>query len=219
MGYGFGGIIANCLPTPAQAEELLKEGLKTNPGPWADHCRLVGQAAYIIASRCPGMDADRAQSLGMLHDIGRSAGVMDMRHIVEGYRFALENGMPDVARVSLTHSFADKMTQAAAGNWDCPEKDVRMVQEYLDGVEYDDYDRLIQLCDYLGDPWGFCILEKRMVDVTLRRGFNEYTLGKWRSAFKLLAYFEKKMGTKLYPLLPGLAEHMIDGRDWKEATK
>jgi hypothetical protein len=87
-----------------------------------------------------------------------------------------------------------------------------MVQEYLDSIEYDDYDRLIQLCDYLADPWGFCILEKRMVDVTLRRGFNEFTLDKWRAAFKLLKYFEDKMGEKLYPLLPGIEEYMLKGR-------
>ncbi len=200
------------LPTIDEAETLLEEGLKLNPGPWADHCRRVGQAAYIVASRCPGMDAERARVLGTLHDIGRRAGVIDMRHIMEGYRFALERNMPDVARISLTHSFAVKDARTAAGNWDCPEEDVRLVQDYLDGVEYDDYDRLIQLCDYLGDPWGFCILEKRMVDVTLRRGFNEFTLDKWRAAFHLKKYFEKKMGTPLYPLLPGIEEYVLIGK-------
>jgi hypothetical protein len=199
------------LPTPEQAEELLANGSLTNPGAWADHCRRVGQAAEAIASHC-GMDSKRAIVLGMLHDIGRQVGVIDMRHIIEGYRFALTNNMPDVARISLTHSFATKNTGSAVGNWDCPEEDIRMVQEFLDSVEYDDYDRLIQLCDYLGDPWGFCILEKRMVDVTLRRGFNEFTLEKWRSAFGLLHYFEEKMGTKLYPLLPGIEDYMLKGR-------
>lgn len=198
--------------TPADAEAMLQEGLKTNPGPWTDHCRHVGQAARIIASRCAGMDAEKAEVLGLLHDIGRSVGPIDMRHIVEGYRFAMTRGLPDVARISLTHSFAIKDTGTAVGNWDCPEEDVRMVQEYLDGIEYDDYDRLIQLCDYLGDPWGFCVLEKRMVDVTLRRGFNEHTLDKWRAAFKLLKCFEDRMGEKLYPLLPGIGEYMLSGR-------
>ena len=198
--------------TALEAEAAIVEGLKTNPGPWADHCRNVGTAARIIASRCPGLDRQKAEVLGMLHDIGRGAGVMDMRHIVEGYRLAMTRGWPDVARISLTHSFALKNAVTAAGNWDCPDEDVRLVQDYLNGVEYDDYDRLIQLCDYLADPWGFCVLEKRMVDVTLRRGFNEYTLEKWRAAFQLLKYFEEKMGEKLYPLLPGLADYMMNGR-------
>lgn len=198
--------------SPADAEAMLMEGQRTNPGAWADHCRKVGQAAEIIASHCKGMDSQKAKVLGMLHDIGRSAGVLDMRHIVDGYRFALAHDMPDVARISLTHSFAIKDTRTAAGNWDCPDEDIQMVQDYLDSIEYDDYDRLIQLCDYLGDPWGFCILEKRMVDVTLRRGFNEFTLDKWRAAYKLLHYFEEKMGEKLYPLLPGIEEYMLKGR-------
>jgi hypothetical protein len=204
--------MAGYFPTLEQAERMLSEGLLINPGPWADHCRKVGLAAGIIAGKCADMDATRAEVLGMLHDIGRRAGPMDMRHIVEGYRFAMSNDLPDVARVSLTHSFAIKDITTSAGNWDCPDEDVRMVQAYLDGIEYDDYDRLIQLCDYLADPWGFCILEKRMVDVTLRRGFNEYTLEKWRAAFKLLHYFENKMNEKLYPLLPGICEYMLNGK-------
>lgn len=204
--------MAGYLPTPEQAGELLDEFCKINPGLWADHCRNTGLAAEIIASRCPGMDGRRARSLGMLHDIGRGCGVMDMRHVVEGYRIAAERGMPEVARISLTHTFVIKDTRTAVGNWDCPDEDVAMVQAYLDGIEYDDYDRLIQLCDHLADPWGFCILEKRMVDVTIRRGFNEHTVNKWRAAFRLLKYFEDRMGTKLYPLLPGLAEYMLKGK-------
>lgn len=200
------------MPTPEQAEGFLRDGLRTNPGAWADHCRRAGEAAGIIAARCPGMDGAKARALGMLHDIGRAAGVMDMRHVVEGYRWAMARSMPDVARISLTHSFAIRDAGTAVGNWDCPAEDIRLVQDYLVGVEYDDYDRLVQLCDYLADPWGFCVLEKRMVDVTLRRGFNEHTLEKWRAAFGLLHYFEEKMGTKLYPLLPGIGEYMLLGR-------
>ena len=200
------------LPTPAEAEALLVAGTRTNPGPWADHCRKVGQAAGIIAARCPGMDARKATVLGMLHDIGRQVGPMDMRHIVEGYRFAMAHNMPEVARVSLTHSFAIQDADASAGNWDCSEEDVELVRNYIKNVIYDDYDLLIQLCDHLATPWGFCTLEKRMVDVTLRRGFNSYTLERWRAAFRLLDYFQKKMGEPIYPLLPGLTEYMLAGR-------
>lgn len=196
-------------PTPEQAEELLVQGLKTNPSPWADHCRYVGRAAQIVASHCPGLDPQRAQVLGMLHDIGRQFGPQDMNHIIMGYRFAMEHGMPDVARISLTHSFAIQDATSAAGNWDCPPEDVDMVRRYLDSITYDDYDRLIQLADYLGTTVGFSTLEMRMVDVTLRRGFNEYTLDKWRAAFRLLNYFEQKMGQPLYPLLPGLADQVL----------
>lgn len=207
-----GGTMSGSIPTPEQAEALLVDGLKINPGPWADHCRNVGLAARTIAQRCPGMSPDTAMSLGMLHDIGRRVGPVDMRHVIEGYRYAMALGMPEVARISLTHSFAVKDVGTSVGNWDCPAEDVRFVQEYLDGIEYDDYDRLMQLCDYLADPWGFCILEKRMVDVTLRRGFNEHTLEKWRAAFSLLKYFENKMGESLYPLLPGLTEYLLYGK-------
>ena len=52
-------------------------------------------------------------------------------------------------------------------------------------MEYDDYDRLIQLCDSLANASGFCLMEKRMLDVRLRYGIDEYALRKWRTTFDI----------------------------------
>ena len=35
---------------------------------------------------------------------------------------------------------------------------------------------LIQLCDGLALPNGFCLLEKRLLDVSMRYGCNEHTV-------------------------------------------
>ena len=44
-------------PTKEQAEELLKEAEKRNPGPWGNHSRTAAHCAERIAFYCDDMDA------------------------------------------------------------------------------------------------------------------------------------------------------------------
>lgn len=55
----------------------------------------------------------------------------------------------------------------------------------MNDVEYDDYDRLIQLCDAVSLPTSFCILEVRLIDVAIRNGVNEYSIEKWKKFIEL----------------------------------
>ena len=57
------------------AEKALEEANKANPGPWYDHSKYVALACQNIASRYQDMDEDLAYVYGILHDIGRYAGV------------------------------------------------------------------------------------------------------------------------------------------------
>lgn len=66
------------------AEKALKEAHTANPGPWADHARYVAMACENIAKRCPHLDPDDAYIYGLLHDIGRHAGVSSERHLIDG---------------------------------------------------------------------------------------------------------------------------------------
>lgn len=75
------------------------------------------------------------------------------------------------------------------------------INEYLENTEYDDYDRLIQLCDAISFPDGPTFLEKRLVDVVMRRGFNELTILKWKSFFELKNYFDEKAGGDIYEIV------------------
>lgn len=81
-----------------------------------------------------------------------------------------------------------------------------LLKEYLANIEFSPYDKLIQLCDALALPSGFCLLEKRMLDVVLRYGFNEFTLEKWKATFELQRYFEERIGTSIYNILPNVKE-------------
>ena len=69
------------------AENALAEAERLNPGPWADHSRYVALACRNIANRCPELDQDLAYIYGLLHDIGRYAGVTSERHLIDGYRY------------------------------------------------------------------------------------------------------------------------------------
>lgn len=173
-----------------------------NPGKWADHSRNVALAAECIARACPGMDVEKAYVCGLLHDIGRRAGVFQVRHIIEGYDYCMSKGWDEVARICLTHSFPVKDIRADVGKKDITQEQYDFIDNYLNTLEYDDYDKLIILCDCLGTAEGLCILEKRMVDISRRYGIFDCTLPRWDKTFEYKEYFESKMGRSLYSVLP-----------------
>ena len=189
------------IPSPARAEELLREAARSNPGPWESHSRAAAFCAETIGARC-GMDPEACRVLGLLHDIGRGGGVYDFLHVWNGWTRMNALGFPGAARICLTHSFPLQELDCYAGNTgDCTPEQREILMRELNSISYDDYDRLIQLCDALALPDGPTILEKRLVDVSLRHGFNRLTLDKWRAVRKLKEDFEEACGEPLYPLL------------------
>lgn len=174
-----------------------------NPGPWTSHSYNVAQAAKIIAENC-NMDSEKAFVCGLLHDIGRRTGIAAVRHIIDGYDYAVSKGWNEVARVCLTHSFPVKDIEADIGKKDISQEQYTFIKEYLDRLEYDDYDKLIILCDALADANGFCILEKRFIDTTRRYGIYPFSIDRWNKTYEYKAYFEKIIGKSLYSLLPDI---------------
>jgi hypothetical protein len=198
------------VPSRAEAHAYLTEAGSRNPGPWVRHSIVAAETARAIAVRHPTLESDVAYVLGLLHDVGRGtggSGVADVRHILDGYRLMHENGYEDCARICLTHSFPIKQADAYAGPWDCPVDDKRFVQTYLDQVEYDTYDRLIQLCDSLALPSGPVLMEQRLVDVALRWGFNALTVAKWRAFLALRRELSEAVGCSIYALLPNIVDN------------
>jgi hypothetical protein len=195
------------IPTLQQAQAYLHEAQQRNPGPWFEHSLVVAQAAKAIATYHPQMNAEWAYILGYLHDIGRQEGVWDLRHLLDGFRFLQAHGFDDAARICLTHGLPTKTLKTTAGTWDCPSDDVQFVQAYLDRIEYTLYDKLIQLCDALALPSGFCLLEKRFVEVALRRGTTAHTTWVWQAYFCIQQEFETVMGRSVYSVLPGVVEN------------
>lgn len=195
--------------TIEQAKLELKIAVENNPGPWEQHSLVSADNARRIAEKVPGMDPEKAYILGLLHDIGRRAGVTGMRHLIDGYDYMLSLDQPEVATICLTHSFAAKNIEYFEGKHDCTPEQKAFIKDFLDHHEYDDYDKLIQLCDAVSLPEGACIMEKRFVDVALRYGVQDYTTKRWRAYLELKKYFDSLCGCDVYTLLPGIVENSM----------
>ena len=195
--------------TIQQAKQELKIAVQNNPGPWQQHCEVAADNARRIAEKVPGMDAEKAYILGLLHDIGRRVGVTGMRHTVDGYRYLVSIGEEFLARVCITHSYPIKDHDLYAGKQDCTPEENALVRQVLEERDYDDYDRLIQLCDAISLPEGPCIMEKRFVDVVMRHGMEAFTADKWKAYYALKKHFDTLCGCNIYTLLPGVIENSM----------
>ncbi len=172
-----------------------------NPGRWTSHCLYAAMAAEVIAMHC-GMDTEKAFVCGLLHDIGRRTGISRMRHVIDGYDYAMAEGWDEVARICMTHSFPVRDIEADILGADVSETQYEFIADYLRNTEYDEYDKLMILCDALAESSGFCILEKRFVDSSRRYGIFPCTLDRWNKTFEYKAHFEAKIGQSVYALLP-----------------
>ncbi len=96
------------LPTIDEALKELEIAEQRNPGPWVKHSINTGVAARNIAEKVPGMDSEKAYIIGLLHDIGRRVkfGFVDIpTHVYEGYKYCMEKGWDEAARICMTHSY------------------------------------------------------------------------------------------------------------------
>ena len=180
-------------PDRKTAEQAIREAYESNPGGWAEHSRYVAQACENIASHCKGLSGEKAYVLGLLHDIGRYAGVSSEKHLIDGYRYCSARGWSKAAQICI----------------DVSEEDFLFMKNFVANAVYDDYDLLVQLCDSLALPTGFCLLEKRFVDVTIRYGAHPFTVDRWKKILQIKAFFEEKAGCSIYDLLPGVVENSL----------
>lgn len=176
---------------------------KMNPGAWTKHSCNVANAAEIIARSCK-MDSEKAYVCGLLHDIGRRTGIAAVRHIIDGYEYAISRGWDEIARVCLTHSFPIKDIDADIGNKDITTEQYKFIKEFLNSLVYDEYDKLIILCDALADANGFCVLEKRFIDTARRYGIYTFSVDRWNKTYEYKEQFEKIIGKSIYTLLPDI---------------
>lgn len=185
-------------PNREEAHRLVAEAERCNPGPWGDHSRIAAMCAERIA-QAVGLDSEKAYVLGLLHDIGRKFGIRHLAHVFDGYQYMMSLGYPDAARICLTHSFCCPKLDVYIGKFDISMEQQQQLQKLLDDTIYDDYDRLIQLCDCLAGSECVMDMEARMMDVKQRYGF--YRQDKWDTNMWLKSYFEEKAGKDIYEIV------------------
>ncbi|WP_034446266.1 HD domain-containing protein [Butyrivibrio sp. AE2032] len=204
------------LPTIDEALNELEIAGQINPGPWVKHSINTGVAARNIAEKVPGLDPEKAYIVGLMHDIGRRVkfGFVDIpTHVYEGYKYCMEKGWDEAARICMTHSY---LLMQDEFNYEPETENEKAIKAYIMDCTVDDYDKLIQLCDSLAVDYGFVILEKRFVDVTRRYGIMEGYIKGWEVAFGIKEYFEEKMGCSIYDVLPDIGRTtLLTPKPWK----
>lgn len=189
-------------PTREKAEALLIEAGRCNSGPWEEHSRVTARCAEKIALACPGMDAEKAYIAGLLHDIGRKFGVKHLGHVYDGWRYMSELGYDETARICLSHSFNEGKLENYIGKFDISEEQTEELKQALSVMEFDEYDRLIQLCDSLAAAEGVVDMKERMEDI--RRRYGQYPQSKWNKNMELKEHFERRAGADIYVIVGGI---------------
>lgn len=167
------------------------------------HSLLVATCAEIIASKIHGMDNKKAYALGLLHDYGKVINEKQNKlfHGLCGYKILNELGYEEVGRICLTHTFIDKdFSLQDYQSYD--KKELQACQKLLKKMEYDDYDRLIQLSDMMVSVVGFNTIKQRMKFVREKYNIDCLTVKrKYRNVLRLKDYFDKLCGCDVYKLL------------------
>jgi hypothetical protein len=196
--------------SPKEAERELSIGAQLNPGPWINHSMSVGLNTKLIADKIDILDSDQAYVMGLLHDIGRREGIKSIMHTIDGYDYMMSLNQKEIAKICLTHSYPIQDVNTFFGKFDCTEEQKVFLSSFIKNTVYDDYDRLIQLCDAMSLPNGACIMEKRLIDVALRHGLPDFTIDKWKAFLEPKKYFDELCGCNIYTLLSNVTENSYE---------
>ena len=182
-----------------RAEEIFAEGVKvrTDDGRefWETHSRGVAKVAEGIARKA-GMDAEKAYVMGLMHDIGKAYD-QSMNHVFLGYQKMMEEGAPEVAKICLTHSFNPKEKVVVLDLLN--DADEKFVKDFVANSEYDDYDLLIQLADFMSGAHGITTVERRFCSVLVRHNLPD-AREELSILYQLKQYFNQKCGGDVYEL-------------------
>lgn len=182
-------------------KDVIKDSseLSYDKNKWVKHCIYVGIGAGRIANKL-GLDEDYAIALGYVHDIGRK--ISHPNHTIAGYKYMIENGYPEEARSCLTHSFIDNNIYYTAGG--VPEGQDRFdyMNNFLLSTDLTIYDNIVQMCDLFCLETGFTTVERRLLDITRRKGVFDNSKLHLEKTMELKDRFESMLGCSLYELFP-----------------
>lgn len=193
------------IPNKDKIVSYLEEGYAQNPGDWILHLWVIGQTAAKIAKEI-GLDPDIAFACGALHDLGKSTGAKGAEHFYQSYKILRADSYFFPARIALTHSFQLKNVDSYVGHWNIGEANKEFVRNFIEKIEYNDYDLLIQVLDglikteYLG-------IEKRAAGVLKNHGANPYFEKRKEKLYELEEYFQNKLSKPISAYLPKARWH------------
>lgn len=176
------------------------------PAHFKQHLYMVAKAAEIIASKIEGMRPETAYIFGLLHDYGKFFGdAFDKNgfHGLVGYRKFMLSNMPELANICLTHTFLKKdFVEEEYSSY--PDSSVGEVKQIFQNMEFDKYDRLMQLSDLLSDGPNnsFNNISYRLRSVKARYNVPEEVVKKrFKEALEVKKELELLTNCDIYTLL------------------
>ena len=122
-------------------------------------------------------------------------------HAINGYKYIKELGYDDdYANICLTHSYLNNDYICTAGG--IPE-DIPFRTDFVKNHNYTIYEKIINLCDLMCTDVTMTV-DKRLIDIMLRRGVHENTQYHIMETYKLKKYFDDQLGFNLYTLFPNI---------------
>ena len=145
---------------------------------WREHCLQVSSAARrlaeIIARRGFAVDPERAEVLGLLHDLGRSQG-HTLRHGIEGYLLARKEGLRDEARICLVHILKGRSLEDAVTLGMLTEQErTSLLRNGWQPHEPSLEERTAILADALISDTGLSPIEEKYANARRRYGAHPY---------------------------------------------
>ena len=181
---------------------------KTNSDGWINHSICVGNAAGRIAEALNengyNLAVDKAITLGYIHDIGKMIGPFN-RHVMNGYKYMKRQGYDeDYCNICLTHSYLNNDVNCTAAG--IPD-DIPFRTSFIRNHEYTLFEKIITLCDLMCTSKVYTI-DKRLIDIIIRRGAYSNTQYHIKETYKLKAYFDNLLGYDLYDLFPEIKDNL-----------
>lgn len=199
--------------TREKAEKMLaEERARAVDNRWVDHCLSVGEAAGRIATALAesgvAVDADKAAALGCVHDIGKYNGE-SRGHERRGYEYLKAKGYDDEdCAICMVHPYLNNdILCTAAGVLD--KEKYRVLAELIKTHNYTLEEKIVGLCDLMCvQGKKICTVDKRLIDIIMRRGAYPNTQYHVREVYKLKQYFDDLLGYDLYELFPEVKENL-----------
>ena len=190
--------------TVEKARELLEEARsKAVDDRWIKHSICVGNTAGKIAEKL-NLDVDYAKTLGYIHDIGRAIGDGN-DHVINGYNYIKKLGYDDeYANICLTHSYLNNDVYCTAGGFP---KDIPFRTKFIKNHEYTIYEKIINLCDLMCTD-TIMTVDKRLIDLIIRKGVHENTQYHIKETYKLKQYIDEQSGFNVYDLFPSIKDNL-----------
>lgn len=166
---------------------------------WITHSICVGNSAGKIAENL-NLDVDKAKTLGYIHDIGKLNGD-GKEHDIVGYNYIKNLGYDEeYANICLTHSYLNNDINCTAGGFPDP---IPFRVNFIKNHKYTIYEKIISLCDLMC-RFQVMTVDKRLIDLIIRKGAYENTQYHVKETYKLKQYIDEQLGFNVYDLFPDI---------------